>query len=473
MIEIPEQLNNLRFIKTKGKIPCEEGWQIDKNYKINDNQFIEYLKENDTYGVLCGFNNLIVIDMDDENVQETILKQNLLPETFTVKTAGKGLLHLYYYSDETKTLRINNKKGDRLLDIQGDGTQVVGAGSTLLNGNKYNVFNNKPISFLKYEKLKSIIQILIPEQSEILSEKEKNENKKSIEKIKTNDPIIRKIKEKIKVSDLLKKYDISLMKNPTDCPMHNSIGGKCLSYTNSAWHCFHCLKGGSVIDLCMIKEDKKLHEAVTFLQKSFGLYTENLYLDKEMKKFYIYKNREETVYKVEFEEFFIILKPEEILSSSKFRVKYFNETGMLLPSLKNKNWEDILNQWVLDKGVFIDLKNEANSDELMKEIIIEEIETFSIINNPSEAINYGRGLYRKDKDPDNIYVCNKVLNEIIKKHNLKISLGNVKVLLDNYIEGKIEIIKCGKKTYRFFRMPKKLLPNLFIEEDIEEKHSPI
>ena len=87
MIEIPEQLNNLRFIKTKGKIPCEEGWQIDKNYKINDNQFIEYLKENDTYGVLCGFNNLIVIDMDDENVQETILKQNLLPETFTVKTA--------------------------------------------------------------------------------------------------------------------------------------------------------------------------------------------------------------------------------------------------------------------------------------------------------------------------------------------------------------------------------------------------
>ena len=45
-------------------------------------------------GICTGYGNLIVIDFDDEAYQN--LKEKLLPKTFTIRTAGKGLKHFYY-----------------------------------------------------------------------------------------------------------------------------------------------------------------------------------------------------------------------------------------------------------------------------------------------------------------------------------------------------------------------------------------
>ena len=103
MITIPKQLANQKFILTQDKRPIEESWTTLNNYNIDDNILQTHLERNTTYGVVAGINNLIIVDFDNEEVQNALLPH--LPETFTVKTAGKGLLHLYYYTDDIITRR--------------------------------------------------------------------------------------------------------------------------------------------------------------------------------------------------------------------------------------------------------------------------------------------------------------------------------------------------------------------------------
>ncbi len=123
---IPRQLEKQRFILTGSaineKAPIEKEWQKDNNYMLQDIRFQEHLAKGGTYGVLTGINNLIVIDFDNEQVQNEVIEK--FPETFTIKTAGKGLLHLYFYTDNTKSWKIVSATKETLADIQGEG--IVG-----------------------------------------------------------------------------------------------------------------------------------------------------------------------------------------------------------------------------------------------------------------------------------------------------------------------------------------------------------
>jgi hypothetical protein len=111
MISIPKQLEKQKFIFTdNNKSPFEKEWTTKNNYDITNEKFINYLKQNNIYGVLCGVNNLVVIDFDNEEIQYEIINLNIFPETFTVKSGGKGLYHLYFYVvDEAKSLIANMK----------------------------------------------------------------------------------------------------------------------------------------------------------------------------------------------------------------------------------------------------------------------------------------------------------------------------------------------------------------------------
>jgi len=93
-----------------------------------------------------------------------------------------------------------------------------------------------------------------------------------------------KIKETLKISQLINRFNIPIHKNPTMCPLgHTSENQSCFSFDDdtSRWHCFHCWKGGDIIHLyqrlydyknfsdtknAMIKElfldDKKYEEAL-------------------------------------------------------------------------------------------------------------------------------------------------------------------------------------------------------------------
>lgn len=127
-MKIPDQLKHLRFIRVKDKAPIDKGWQLEvggANFPIDDTGFNEYLEKTHQYGVLCGYNGLIVIDFDDQGMMDEVLGLGILPKTFSVKTARKGLLHLYYYTDNCASWKILDKDKNTLADIQGKRKSVV------------------------------------------------------------------------------------------------------------------------------------------------------------------------------------------------------------------------------------------------------------------------------------------------------------------------------------------------------------
>jgi len=143
MINIPKNIQHFRFIKTREKIPFEKDWQNTNNYTYKNTTFSEYLSQNTTYGVLCGLNNLLVVDLDSKDVQDALLEKHkeLFENTFTVISANKKLYHFYFVTDvPPESFKCLDKEKNTLLDAQGIGKQVIGPNSTLSNGNTYEVF---------------------------------------------------------------------------------------------------------------------------------------------------------------------------------------------------------------------------------------------------------------------------------------------------------------------------------------------
>jgi putative DNA primase/helicase len=255
---IPEQLKNQRFILTRDKFPFQKQWQIVNNYEYDDNILNDYLAITPTYGVVAGVNNLVIVDFDNKEAQDNVMP--FLPPTFTVKTATKGLNHLYYYTDELTTIRLkepnpnkDKKKGKGIIDVQGTRTMVVGPNSILKSGKKYEIIEDIPIATIYKKELMEIIlkNIKIPFEIE-------DKEGKELEKEQSNDlelfanPNILEIKRTLKISTLLASVNIPIHKNPTECPFHDSESKACLSYndTTGLYNCFHpgC-RGGDVLTL--------------------------------------------------------------------------------------------------------------------------------------------------------------------------------------------------------------------------------
>lgn len=167
---IPEQLRRVgfRFIKlswtldnkgSRGKIPLEKDWQNTKNYSFDDPELQEWLDLGNNVGVATGYNMLFVPDIDSPEEYERI--KDLLPETFTVKSGGRGLPHYYYFLRDVD--EVPNRKVGK-VDLRGLGGQVVGAGSILKNeaGDKigeYTVLKDAPIADVSWNKIKEVFNI--------------------------------------------------------------------------------------------------------------------------------------------------------------------------------------------------------------------------------------------------------------------------------------------------------------------------
>lgn len=250
---IPNQLNNQRFLLTNEKIPIQDKWQSLNNYNIDDPILNHHLENQPTYGVLCGYNNLIVIDFDNQTAQDCLY--NKLPETFTVKTAGKGLYHAYFFTNDTATIRISEpsekgKRGKSLLDIQGDGAMVIGPNSILKNKKVYTPINDLQIATIQKKDLLDLLYKTFKDNNILFSEtilEPKKTLKSDLELFQS--PEVLKIKQSFKPMQLLEKLKIPIHKNPTECPFHESESKKCLHITDDLWHCFHCGRGGDVISL--------------------------------------------------------------------------------------------------------------------------------------------------------------------------------------------------------------------------------
>jgi hypothetical protein len=258
---IPEQLKKkgVKFVLLEkgGKKPFQQEWQ-NKVIEFDNPELLKHISEGGNYGVMGGGErNLVLVDFDNGEVQEKAMQQ--LPPTFTVKT-GKGLKHLYFFTDKRpESFKGFDEDMNTLFDVQGEGKQVVGAGCLHPNGNRYEVINNTDIASIGFSELKAILCPFDRKPKKEEPKKKEYPNERHIE-----DNFLEDLKRRISIKEVLSYIGVNTSRNPTQCPFHNSSGGKCLGFKEEVAHCFHC--DGSWNIFSLVTEYKKCNFKELLLQ---------------------------------------------------------------------------------------------------------------------------------------------------------------------------------------------------------------
>lgn len=226
MVEIPEQLKNedYRFIKlkTKDKIPIETEWVKKNNYRYDSQELMDHINNGGNYGVVCGHGGLIVLDADSQKLRDAI-KDNL-PETLTVKTGGGGQ-HYYYLTDKIDKVVLSNGT-EHCGELQGWGSQVVGATCVHPNGQKYEITTDHQIEYLARADILSKIGGFFPEKKEIKVDKQEYDDSLNITDIVDTSRLKKRGNEyqgahPIHGSDTGQNFTLNPNKNVCYCFRHN------------------------------------------------------------------------------------------------------------------------------------------------------------------------------------------------------------------------------------------------------------
>jgi hypothetical protein len=224
------------------------------------------LNEGGNYGVVGGFGSLVIFDFDD--LEALKLVNDKLPPTFTCKSGGKGMPHVYYVLENDAhfpKFPIKNNEGRTLIDIQCDGSQVVGPGSKLANGGQYSVVDDMPIAKMSVSFLQALFESQVPE------------NKPKPMRFPRPAPqegVVGDIKRHVRMSSVLSTFGIDVRHRPTMCPMnHSSQNGKCFSFDDGKGlgHCFNCGWGGDIIKLVMDKKNLNFIDACKWIKDEFNI----------------------------------------------------------------------------------------------------------------------------------------------------------------------------------------------------------
>ena len=245
---LPKQLQDKKFrlikIDSGAKKPIEDSWAEDNNYRYNENEFKEYLKTADSYGVVCGYGNLAIIDIENNTNDKSLINKAMteFPKTFTIKT-GSGGLHLYYIvKGLNKRIRLM-KNGKHYGEIQSKGNQCLGPGSLHPSGNKYEIDIDNNIQNISKEKLLDLV-----------SEYTTEEKDASRFKINTTGGLNWDISKLIKYCPGLDTKDDNKWRGPH--PVHSSETGQNfeIDIEKNTWYCFRCETGGDAVSLIAMLE---------------------------------------------------------------------------------------------------------------------------------------------------------------------------------------------------------------------------
>jgi phage/plasmid-associated DNA primase len=271
MITIPEQLQKAGYefvlLGVKSKLPIEMGWP-DKIINYDDSRI---LLHNGNIGIKGGgINRLVIVDCDTQEIQDNLIK--ILPETFMVKSGGRGFYHLYFRcdgSDELKSFKIPG-----VVDIQANRKYVVAPNSEHENGNTWSVVNDKPIAQIGYAQLVAIIKSFnnVPEKVEV---KKKEYVKKDGDSIK--DEII----SKVSLMDVINHYGYKLNEhNKMVCPFHKDTNASFqVDAEEQTGYCYGCDSSWNATKFIEEKEKCKFGKALEIMAKICGM-EEDLKLDR-------------------------------------------------------------------------------------------------------------------------------------------------------------------------------------------------
>lgn len=155
MNNFPKQLLEFRFIKLgeKSKVAIETNWEETNNYPYSEVQDYQ-----GNLGIVCGYGNLVVVDIDTKTDTTNII-QKLDNEagTFSVKTGSNGR-HYYFIVEDIDSTNTNwTRLRDNIGELRIRNSYVVVPGSIHPNGNRYDVYNDVEVRKVNFEYLLDLL----------------------------------------------------------------------------------------------------------------------------------------------------------------------------------------------------------------------------------------------------------------------------------------------------------------------------
>jgi hypothetical protein len=159
------------------KRPVGNDWQHRLMF-ADDPKLQEWLAKGGNYGVVGGY-GLVIADADIPEVKQILEEQ--LPETFTVESPGSHGWHAYFLCGLEKPIRLRDKNGENVGDIQGPNKMVLGPNSIHPNGEKYRIAKDLPLAQVTAQQLREALkEWIVPEkeiqQAEFAANQEKRNN---------------------------------------------------------------------------------------------------------------------------------------------------------------------------------------------------------------------------------------------------------------------------------------------------------
>jgi hypothetical protein len=242
-VNIPQRLEDWRFIKLQHhtKIPVDQDWPTTSNYAVSDAPLLAWIENGGNYGVLCGSGH-IVIDADTKEMKQLVRKK--LPKTFRVKTPHGGE-HSYFNCDLDSAMRLRDKDGLNIGDIQGRGKQVVGPGC-VVDERPYEVIEDVEIADITQDQLTEVFgDYIVKHDLEFSEEEQKLTKEAGVER----DIVITDV---VPVGKLRKQGDEYYGAHP----LHGSDTGRnfWVNPAKNVWHCFRHSTGGGPLAWLAVEE---------------------------------------------------------------------------------------------------------------------------------------------------------------------------------------------------------------------------
>lgn len=226
-----------RFVRIrKGtKKPIGQRWQKDNNYRWDDPIFQKHLEDGGSYGVVCDFGNLVIVDADRHEVSKA--SEGSLPQTFTIQSGSRTFPSHFYFicKDLDKKIILNDAAdGNHYGEVLARGNCAIGPGSLHENGKQYKVVNDAPIAEVSAEQIRFALRDFLKTKVVSAIEEEKKITKRHDIKLSITDVV--------PLAGLVRHGE----ELQGGHPGHGSDTGAnfCINTSKNVWHCFRHDSGG-------------------------------------------------------------------------------------------------------------------------------------------------------------------------------------------------------------------------------------
>ncbi len=192
------------------------------------------------------------------------------------------------------------------------------------------------------------------------------------------------------------------------------------------------------------------------------------YTSIKLRNILLYPNKADSIIKFEIEGGISVeLNKDKLLNSKDFRAQYYVQSGEgMLQDLPNNVWARLLSAWKKMYGKQI-MPRETQEDDLVVEKIMQELETFSVVKDIEDTLNFSTVFVDEN---DNVLVPSYSIETIVRKNKWQHKLTKIAFWLRDYLAKASQQKRVGNKKIRYWYFKKELLNINYslIKEEEEE-----